>query len=434
MRCAEILLHQGCEILGLISPDAANRDWAVENHVPYFHPKRGFGYPSLRQHPFDYLFSIVNSHVLPSEVLTLPKKYAINYHDAFLPRYAGVYSTSWAIINREKTHGITWHLMAEEVDTGDILIQYPVDIEPDDTALTLNARCYETALHAFSELVEDLTRNKVNPSKQDLKNRTYFPLYKRPPSAGVLSFDQDAEDMDALFRAMTFGASYPNEMVSPKIAVGMEFFIVSKLEILDSTSPGPAGTIVEIRDKSLTITTRTRDISLQALLTIDGKGLSIPDFVMQCDLRAGDHMEDLHRELSLRLTEANDKICKHERFWVRQLKVEQPVELPYFSRTDKSTEPVCPLTLSLPIPPEFTRLRETEDQEGAFLNLVISAFMVFLARLSNLETLTLGYGPITLTKDQGGLENLFVSSVPLTVTIDPGLPFSRIREYRPKAD
>ena len=53
--------------------------------------------------------------------------------------------------------------------------------------------------------------------------------------------------------------------------------------------------------------------------------------------------------------------------------------------------------------------------------------MVFLARLSNLETLTLGYGPITLTKDQGGLENLFVSSVPLTVTIDPGLPFSRIR-------
>ena len=425
VRCAEILLRQGCQILGLISPDPANRDWAVENGVPYFHAKQDL-VAIMRQQPFDYLFSIVNSDVLPSEVLTLPKKYAINYHDAFLPKYAGVYSTSWAIINREKTHGITWHLMAEEVDTGDILKQYPVDIEPEDTALTLNVRCFETALQAFSELIEDLTLNKANLSKQDLKKRTYFPLYKRPPSAGVLSWDQDAEDMSALVRAMTFGASYPNEMVSPKIAVGREFFIVSKLGILDSTSRRPVGAIVEIKDKSLTLSTKTRDISIQGLMTIDGKPLSIPDFVKQFDLHSGDNIENLGQEFTRRLRETNDKICRDESFWLRRLRIEQPVELPYFNWTGKSKELDHPSTLSLSIPEELIRLSETKDQEGAFENLVISAFAAFLARLSNLETFTLGYRPTTLTKDQGGLENLFTFSVPLIVTINPGLPFNQI--------
>ncbi len=84
--------------------------------------------------PFDYLFSIVNYQVLPGETLAAPRRWAINYHDAPLPRYAGSYATSWALMAGERTHGVTWHLMTEQLDAGDILVQYPIEIAADERA------------------------------------------------------------------------------------------------------------------------------------------------------------------------------------------------------------------------------------------------------------------------------------------------------------
>ena len=72
---------------------------------------------------FDYLFSIANLVVLPSELISRAGKLAINFHDALLPYYAGLNTTSWAIIHRESTHGVTWHEMTSLVDTGRIVAQ-----------------------------------------------------------------------------------------------------------------------------------------------------------------------------------------------------------------------------------------------------------------------------------------------------------------------
>jgi hypothetical protein len=59
-------------------------------------------------------------------------------------------------MGREKAFGVTWHVMSGLVDAGDILKQYPLDIADDDTALTLNAKCYEAAIRSFAELIDDL--------------------------------------------------------------------------------------------------------------------------------------------------------------------------------------------------------------------------------------------------------------------------------------
>ena len=80
----------------------------------------------LEKTSFDFLFSIVNSQILFPSLLKLPREFAINFHDALLPKYAGVHATSWAIFNQEKTHGITWHVMSEIVDSGDILKQVSI--------------------------------------------------------------------------------------------------------------------------------------------------------------------------------------------------------------------------------------------------------------------------------------------------------------------
>ena len=159
IQCAEVLLDRGHKICGIISPDATVNHWAEGKSIPYADPIDDL-IAFLRRHPFDYLLSIVNIAnywTLLKESLRLPRKCAINYHDALLPRYAGFHTTSWALMHRETIHGVTWHLMTGRIDAGDILRQCPVDIANDDTAFTLNAKCYDAAIRSFAELVEDLS-------------------------------------------------------------------------------------------------------------------------------------------------------------------------------------------------------------------------------------------------------------------------------------
>src|SRR6266571_8759496 len=80
IQCAEILLDREHAIYGIISSDVAVHDWARERELPHIDPKNRGIVAFLRQHPFDYLFSIVNMSILPERVLALPRRGAINFH------------------------------------------------------------------------------------------------------------------------------------------------------------------------------------------------------------------------------------------------------------------------------------------------------------------------------------------------------------------
>src|SRR4028119_1854781 len=93
IQCAELLLERGHQIFGVISLDVSISSWAKAKDIPHIQQTENL-IPFLRQQPFDYLFNIVNSSLLPKEILELPRKLVINYHDAALPKYAGVNATS----------------------------------------------------------------------------------------------------------------------------------------------------------------------------------------------------------------------------------------------------------------------------------------------------------------------------------------------------
>lgn len=195
IQCAELLLERGHQILGLISPDGLIRDWAKEKGISYIQPTDNL-LALLSRQPFDYLFSIVNNSVLPKEILDLPRQYAINFHDSPLPKYAGVNSTSWALMQQEKTHGVTWHRMSEVIDGGDILKQVSLEIAEGETALTLSGRCYDAAIHSFVQIIDELSAGKAVAIPQNLNNRTHFSPDKRPSAGGLLSFNRCAYELE----------------------------------------------------------------------------------------------------------------------------------------------------------------------------------------------------------------------------------------------
>lgn len=59
-------------------------------------------------------------------------EYAVNYHNSSLPKYAGVFSTAWAIYQGEERTGYTWHRMTNEFDAGNTLAmgEMPVNFVP----------------------------------------------------------------------------------------------------------------------------------------------------------------------------------------------------------------------------------------------------------------------------------------------------------------
>lgn len=292
LRCTEVLRKRGIRVLGLISPDVANRRWAKEKGITWHHPDEGFA-KILSAQPFDFLFSIVNSYILKPEILAMPRRFAINYHDAPLPRYAGVYSTAWAIINREPFHGISWHVMAEEVDAGDLLKQRRVKIFENDTSFTLNARCYDAAIDALSELALELAEGRETRTRQDLRLRTYYPLHKRPAGGGLIDWSRPQEETDALRRALDFG-NQPNDLGLPKVLLGGELYVLK-----------PDGSM------------RTMDG--------DPHDLHFPAIGNSFDWLVNDpEFPDLGKKLE----ELNAEMAPHERFWIRRFENFQTLELP----------------------------------------------------------------------------------------------------------
>ena len=173
IRCSEILVESGHDLCAVVSEDRKVQKWAKDRNVK--------AYRSIAEllaslgDPIDYVFSIVNEHILRDDILSLPLKGTINYHDGPLPKYAGTHATSWAILNHEQQHAITWHFITDVVDAGDILKQEQVKIAQTDTAHSLNTKCYEAAIRAFDDLISDLSNDSCQVIKQDLAERTFFP-------------------------------------------------------------------------------------------------------------------------------------------------------------------------------------------------------------------------------------------------------------------
>lgn len=70
--------------------------------------------------------------LIPPEALAVPRLGVVNLHPALLPRHRGPIPTSWAVRAGDETYGVTWHFMDAEFDTGNILAQGRVPMEPDD--------------------------------------------------------------------------------------------------------------------------------------------------------------------------------------------------------------------------------------------------------------------------------------------------------------
>lgn len=135
------------------------------------------------------LFVVVSfGQILKSEILSLPKLYPINIHGSLLPKYRGAAPTNRAIINGDRTSGVTVIKMNEKMDEGDIISSKEIKIDDEDTNITLSERLSELGAKALLDVIDMIEIGKATFSKQDESMATYAP--KLSKKDGLIDWDE----------------------------------------------------------------------------------------------------------------------------------------------------------------------------------------------------------------------------------------------------
>ncbi|MBL4915898.1 LLM class flavin-dependent oxidoreductase [Tabrizicola sp. DMG-N-6] len=269
IQCGEMALARGHGIAAVVTRSAEVRHWA-----------EGRGLRAVAQGPdavarlggltVDWLLSVANLNVIPEPVLTCARRGAVNFHDGPLPRHAGLNAPVWALLAGEAQHGITWHRMTGGVDEGAILEQRIFDIHPDDTALTLNTRCFEAAIDSFPALLDRLESGDAQGIAQDLSDRSLHLRSDRPAAAGRIDFTGTAEEALRLVRALDHG-SYLNPLTCAKIAVQDRVLAVGKAAL--ETGAGAPGAVLEATEAGLVVACSSGALRLMSLRDMGGNAV-----------------------------------------------------------------------------------------------------------------------------------------------------------------
>ncbi|MDR1057744.1 MAG: amino acid adenylation domain-containing protein [Coxiellaceae bacterium] len=270
VQCVKHLIDNDWQIIFVVSDDKNVISWAKGNSIATL---PGSKLDEIKERKKFYLFSIINPYLIPRFFLENKNiLLALNYHDSPLPRYAGINSTTWAIINDEEKHGVTLHQIKPGIDDGDIAAQAIINIDRDETAMSLNLKCSERLVDLFKEIVAKtkIEDGSLKFSKQDLTNRSYYGLKSVPDNYGIINgvdigigsnssndennsknennndsnndenklnndISNDSVDIfkyiSRLSRGLTLGEGYENPVATVKVKLNDNFYIVEDFNI-----------------------------------------------------------------------------------------------------------------------------------------------------------------------------------------------------------
>lgn len=140
----------------------------------------------------DLIVVIAYGKILPKTILDIPKYNCINVHASLLPKYRGSACIPAPILNGDKISGISIMKMDENMDTGPIIEQIKIDLDPNETSLTLSNKIKE----AIKKNLTTILINYIDSPKsieQENNLATYVKMIKKED--GHIDFKNDLANM-----------------------------------------------------------------------------------------------------------------------------------------------------------------------------------------------------------------------------------------------
>ena len=208
-KALDALLKHGDEIVHVFSPPdpPAGRPDALtaksrELKLPLSQPasfKTDAAFEEFRALEADLAVLAFVTLIVPERVLYAPRHQSICFHPSLLPRHRGASSINWTLIAGDTETGVSWFWPDKGLDTGPLLLQKKIPVEPNDTVGSIYfSRLFPLGIDSMIEAI-DLIKNG-NPPRiaQDESRATYEPICR--DEHAKVDFSRPANEVHNLIR------------------------------------------------------------------------------------------------------------------------------------------------------------------------------------------------------------------------------------------
>jgi methionyl-tRNA formyltransferase len=229
------------------------RDIAQGHGVPIYDPEdinAADARQRLRGVGADLLLVCDYGQILSPETLAAARLGGINLHGSLLPRYRGAAPINWALLNGETETGVTVIHMTPKVDAGPCIAQAVTAIDPEETAVELEARLAESGGRLLRRTIETLAAGRLEALPQDPALASKAPRLKKSDGAvdwtrPAASIKNQVRGLEPWPRTYTFWHRPRGEPLR---------MILGPVDVVAGPSPAqPPGTVLEAGGERLVI-------------------------------------------------------------------------------------------------------------------------------------------------------------------------------------
>ena len=255
---------------------------AVEHGLSVYQPRTlrdGSSDDIIRELAPDVVVVVAYGCLIPPQLLHTAKYGCINLHVSLLPKYRGSAPIQWAVLNGDAETGVTIQQMAEGIDTGDILLVEPIDIDPEETSGELFDRVSAVGAKTLVTALEKIEAGALTPQKQDDTQASKAP----PLTKDMAQFDftQDAAHIHNWVRGM-------NPWPVAWFAQDGKRIKVLESRLAENPQHAAPGTVLAL--KPLTIAAENGAVALLTVTPEGGKPMAGTAWAAGRRLKAGDSL------------------------------------------------------------------------------------------------------------------------------------------------
>ena len=281
--CLEEILNSSHEInLILTMPDKPSgrgkklfpgpiKKFCLENTLPFIQPEnlKSIEFKKIfKEAEPDLLIVFAYGKIIPKDIFELPTYGSVNIHTSILPSYRGAAPIQRAIINGEKSSGITFMKLSEGLDEGPIIESFKLDIEEEETSGSLTEKMSKVSSSKILQIIENIELNKIKYIEQDHSKASY--ANKLLKSESCIAWDKKAE----IIKNMVNGFS-PNPCAYSTYE--KERINIHKAKLCSTKSKGP-GKILEFSGEKLLIGAKDFSVEILELSRPGKRKMAVSDF------------------------------------------------------------------------------------------------------------------------------------------------------------
>jgi methionyl-tRNA formyltransferase len=288
------LIESQHEILGVVTqPDRPQgrgnkvlfspvKELAVEHCLEIYQPLRirdEEAVDMLTNWESDVIVVASYGQILPAEILDLPRLGCINIHGSLLPHYRGAAPIQRAIMAGDKVSGVTTMFMNVGLDTGDIILQKPVEIDEDMDHGKLQTVLAQEGADLLTDTLAVLASGSNPRRKQDDHRKSYAPMLTRADEE--INWNETAVAIKNRIRAL-----------SPQPAAYTSFngnrFKIYKSRLLNNEATGIAGQVTQMTKDGFEVQTGQGILEILEVQREGKKRIACHEFLKGFELVPGD--------------------------------------------------------------------------------------------------------------------------------------------------